>query len=253
MITYAKQFNTVVGLSTNLNYLPDKMVQKLMLSGIDIIVISIDGASQESYAKYRVGGNLSTVIENTEKLLLHRKNDQSPLVIWQFLVNRFNESEIERAKDMAQKMGIQFNAVPMRTAMGKELLLPLYERVKEIADWLPANPSFHKYAYEIKPETKTTQEFCRWLWSAAVVNWDVSVSPCCGVFEKKWDFDTNYNTMERRDSPFHTVWNSSRYRLARKLVSAYMKKSKNLNRLLQKAEKESLICSKCIHYGFLED
>jgi MoaA/NifB/PqqE/SkfB family radical SAM enzyme len=222
-----------------------------MLSGIDIIVISIDGASQESYSKYRVGGDLTTVLDNTEKLLSYRDNVQSPLLIWQFLVNRFNESEIERAENMAQKMGIQFNAAPMRTSMGKELLLPLYERVQEIADWLPANTSFHKYAYEITPETKTKQEFCRWLWNTAVVNWDGSVSPCCGVFEKKWDFHS-YDT-KGGNSPFRRVWNSPRYRLARKLVSAYMKKSSNLNLLLRHSEKEGLICSKCIHYGFLED
>jgi len=51
----------------------------------------------------------------------------------------------------------------------------------------------------------------------------------------------------------HQAWNSPRYKLARKLVAAYMKKSKDLNLLLQHSEKEGLICSKCIHYGFLEE
>lgn len=253
MITYAKQFNTVVGLSTNLNYLPDETAQKLILSGVDIIVISIDGVSQKSYSKYRVGGNLETVLGNVEKLLSYRQGSHSPLLIWQFLVNRYNESEIEKAKDMAHEMGILFVASPIRTSMGTELLLPLYKRVKEIENWLPENPAFNKYAYDIKPDTKTTQTFCKWLWNSTVVNWDGSVSPCCGVFEKIWDFDTCCYPPGEKVSSFHQVWNSPRYRLARKLVSAYMQKSKNLASLLQHSEEKGLICSKCIHYGFLED
>lgn len=254
MIRYAKKYNTVVGLSTNLNYLPDRTAQELTSSGIDIIVISLDGATQESYGQYRKGGNFSTVLSNIEKLNSYRQNNKNfPLLIWQFLVNKYNESEIEMARDMAQKMGLQFFPSPMRTHMGKELLLPLYERVKEMKDWLPLNPLYNKYAYEINPETRTRQTICKWLWNSTVVNWDGSISPCCGVFEKIWDFESCYNEKKEKMLTLHQVWNSSRYQLARKLVGAYMKKSKELKLLLERSEKEGLICSKCIRYGFLED
>ncbi len=251
MVRYAKHFNTVVGLSTNLNYLPDETAKELIESGIDIIVISLDGTTQESYSKYRREGNLSAVLANIEKLNSFRANNKNfPLLIWQFLVNKYNELEIDMAQDMAKKLGLMFLPSPMRTSMGKELLLPLYERVKEMKDWLPLNPAYNKYAYDIRPDTRTRQTTCKWLWNASVINWDGSVSPCCGVFEKTWDFATCNDTS---GATFHKAWNSQRYRLARQLVTAFVKKSEGLGALLSKAEHEGLICSKCIKYGFLED
>lgn len=256
MVRYAKRFNTVVGLSTNLNYLPDETARELIESEIDIIVISLDGTTQESYSQYRVGGNLSVVLSNIEKLNSYRGNNTKfPLLIWQFLVNRYNESEIDLARDIAQKMGLQFIASPMRTHMGKELLLPLYERVKENEEWLPLNPLYRKYPDNIRPETKTRQTTCKWLWNSTVVNWDGSISPCCSVFEKEWDFETCYGEDKKgeKNLTLRQAWNSHRYRLARKLVASHMKKSKDLDSIVQESEKEGLICSKCIRYGFLED
>lgn len=252
MIEYAKKFNIVVGLSTNLNHLPEKKAEELIESGIDIIVISVDGATQESYSKYRVGGDFGKVMENIKKLVFYRKSGK-PLLIWQFLVNRYNESEIDSAKAMALEMGIEFSASPMRTSMGKELLLPLHERVSEIQDWLPQNSTYNKYLYEITPESKTRQTSCKWLWNSAVINWDGSVSPCCGVFEKNWDFGICYDSSENKKASLHIVWNGPRYKLARKLIAAFMKKSEKFSAILKEAEEEKIICSYCTKYGFLED
>jgi MoaA/NifB/PqqE/SkfB family radical SAM enzyme len=254
MVRYAKKYNTVVGLSTNLNYLPDELAPGIAESGIDIMIISIDGASPESYSRYRRGGDLKQVLENIRKLNSCRNTGEKfPILVWQFLVNRYNEHEIDEAENMALKMGLHFIASPIRTSMGKELLMPLYQRVNETREWLPENPAFSKYSYEIGPETRTAQKTCRWLWNSAVVNWDGSLSPCCGVFEKKWDFQTCYAEGNNKMLTFHQVWNSPRYILARQLVAAYMKKSRGIDALIRKAEEQGVICSKCIRYGFLED
>ena len=154
---------------------------------------------------------------------------------------------------MAHEMDIHFLAAPMRTSMGKELLFPLYERVKEMADWLPRNPDFNRYAYEIGPETRTPQIICKWLWNSTVVNWDGSVSPCCGVFEKSWDFGACYHDSEGKGLTLHEAWNGPRYKRARTLVAAYMRESRDLTVLQEQAAKAGLICAKCIQYGFLED
>jgi len=254
MVRYAKKYNTIVGLSTNLNYLPDRTAQELIASEIDIIVVSLDGATDESYTRYRKGGNFSTVLSNIEKLNSYRQNNKKfPLLIWQFLVNKYNELEIDMAREMSRRMGLHFSPSPMRTSMGKELLLPLYERVKEMKDWLPLNPDYSKYARGIKPETRTRQTTCKWLWNSTVVNWDGSISPCCGVFEKIWDFQSCNDASMVKKLTLHQAWNSPRYKLARKLVAAYMKKSEELKSLLQRSQNEGVICSKCIRYGFLED
>ncbi len=253
MIEYAKTFNMIIGLSTNLNYLPVEKAKYLAESGIDIIVISLDGASGESYSKYRVGGDFDIVIRNVKTLLsLKKSNRPFPLLIWQFLVNRYNENEIDAARSMAEKLGLQFFASPIRTHMGKELLYPLYERVKAVKEWLPKNPVYNRYAYEITTGTKTRQKTCKWLWNTAVANWDGSLSPCCGVFEKSWDF-TAYTYRAGVGKSFHHAWNSERYQLARKMIHTYEKNPRDLKPLLQETEQQQLICTKCIRYGFLEE
>jgi MoaA/NifB/PqqE/SkfB family radical SAM enzyme len=254
MIRYAKKFNTVVGLSTNANYLPDDTAQDIVESGVDIIILSIDGATQKSYSRYRRGGNLSAVLSNIERLNTYKeKHKNTPLLIWQFLVNKYNESEIDDAREMSQKMGMQFSPTPMRSSMGKELLLPVFERVKEMKGWVAKNPQYNKYAYEINHDTKTSQKTCKWLWNTTVINWDCSISPCCGVFGEKWDFATFGYHQEKKQLKYYQAWNSSHYKLARKLVASYMENSKNLSRVVKEAENKGLICLKCIQYGFLED
>lgn len=253
MIRYAKAYNTVVGFSTNLNYLPDETARQILDAGIDIIVVSLDGACQETYSKYRRGGSFTSVIRNMERLLFYRRDaERFPLILWQFLVNRYNESEIDEARTMARNMEVGFLPSPMRSSMGKELLFPLYERAREVKDWLPSDSHYNRYNYEIHPATRTRQETCKWLWNSTVVNWDGSVSPCCGVFERKWDFQSCYDGASDRPS-FRQIWNGPRYRLARRLVAAYLRKSKEVDPLARTAAKEGVICAKCIRYGFLED
>jgi MoaA/NifB/PqqE/SkfB family radical SAM enzyme len=252
MIEYAKQFNVVVGLSTNLNYLPDAAAEKAINAGIDIVVISIDGLTQETYSKYRQGGDIQKVFSNIEKLNYYKnKADKKTLLIWQFLINKYNEAELESARESADKMGLLFQPSLMRSSMGKELILPLYQRVQEMRGWFPENPEYRKYPLDIEPGTRTSQQTCKWLWNSIVINWDGSISPCCGVFEKKWDIAACCG--DGQEPALHPAWNSRRYRLARRLVAACMKKSKNLASLVQQSEEDGIICANCIRYGFLED
>jgi hypothetical protein len=55
MIAYANKKHIVTSVSTNFNFLSEKLAEQLILSGLDILILSIDGASQESYEQYRVG------------------------------------------------------------------------------------------------------------------------------------------------------------------------------------------------------
>jgi hypothetical protein len=66
---------------------------------------SIDGATQDSYEKYRRGGNLELIIKNLELILKIKKELKSttPHIVWRFLVFKHNEHEIELAKHIAAK------------------------------------------------------------------------------------------------------------------------------------------------------
>ena len=67
MVSYASnKYGTYVRISSNLNVRNDELNRDLVLSGLNTLTISLDGASQETYEKYRVAGSFDKVIENFE-------------------------------------------------------------------------------------------------------------------------------------------------------------------------------------------
>ncbi|HET9525863.1 MAG TPA: radical SAM protein, partial [Pyrinomonadaceae bacterium] len=96
MIAYAKNKDINVLLSTNLSIkLTDDYIDRLVLSGLDRMLVSLDGVTQESYSKYRVRGDLALVRENLMRIqrAKQRLGRATPKVVWQFLVFRHNEHE----------------------------------------------------------------------------------------------------------------------------------------------------------------
>ncbi len=73
------------------------------------LTISIDGATPETYAIYRRGGDYNKVIENIKKIQKYKKiyNSEYPELEWQFIVFGHNEHEIELAKDNAKKLNME--------------------------------------------------------------------------------------------------------------------------------------------------
>jgi len=74
MVNYASQRNMYVGTSTNAHYLSEENARKTVESGLDKLIISIDGTTQETYQQYRVGGQLNKVLEGTRNIVPGRKN-----------------------------------------------------------------------------------------------------------------------------------------------------------------------------------
>ncbi len=68
MVRYSKIYKVKVGISTNLNHFNDTICSELVLSGVDKVIVSLDGASQESVSQYQVGSDFSKVMANIKKI-----------------------------------------------------------------------------------------------------------------------------------------------------------------------------------------
>jgi len=89
--------------------LTDQRIDDLLTAGIDRLAASVDGFSQQAYEVHRVGGNVKLVHENLERLAKAR--DRLGLdteIIYNFLIFKHNENEIEDARKFAQDIGIDF-------------------------------------------------------------------------------------------------------------------------------------------------
>jgi MoaA/NifB/PqqE/SkfB family radical SAM enzyme len=212
MISYAKKFDINIALSTNLNNFDEKSAEDMVNSRLDRVLLSIDGASKETYEKYRRGGDFSRVIKNIKILVKKKKELRSflPYINWQFLVFRHNEHEIEAAKKMAQELGVNaFGATSAFIAADSQ----------EFKEWIPLNKEYSRYDLSVDLKEivcsdsllKQNQEgVCDWLWRGIAINWDGTFAPCCGVYLEEEDFG---NIVEEND--FHKLWNNDHYIIAR--------------------------------------
>lgn len=211
MVKYAKdKFRHLkVIISSNLNILPDEMAEGLVLAGLDKMIVSADGATQETYVQYRVGGNLDTVLVNMNKLVQAKVKHEktTPQIVWNFLVFKHNMHEVDLVKKRAAEMGVDVNVAGMRTDCAQEIYKPLEERMKEDAEWIPVGSEYNKYT----PEELTHRETrCPKPWYTVTINWDGSVVPCGSVYDTQ-----KYAYGNMLKEPFEKIWNNEKYREAR--------------------------------------
>jgi MoaA/NifB/PqqE/SkfB family radical SAM enzyme len=108
MVEYASSKGLYTATSTNAHYLTDEAARKTVESGLDRLIISIDGTTQEVYKQYRVGGNIDKVIQGAKNIVKWKKelNSKTPFVFFQFLVVRPNEHQVEEIKKLGAEVGV---------------------------------------------------------------------------------------------------------------------------------------------------
>lgn len=215
MIEHGQRQNVGTNLSSNFVRLDSSDLDNIIDSGLEYLIVSLDGASQESYIKYRVQGDFGRVIENLSELLRRRnaRGKKTPVVEWQFIVMKQNEHEVGQAEALSKKLGVDV----LRFA---QCLIPYEsENRKELAaSWLPtAVEGGVRGVYEGQLVGQAGQPGpCFYLYRSMVVNPDGRVSPCCVVHGQDSDFaDLNVPTIEPQK-----IWNNDRYLSARSLFSS---------------------------------
>ncbi len=211
MIRYAQDANIGTSVSSHLNQVSDEMIEKMIDSGLEHLTASIDGATQEVYEKYRVRGSLSSALSTLERLQ-HRKRvrrSHTPVVEWQFIVMRHNEHEIDAARAMAARLGVdRFRLLSVGLPFDD------LENLALAGQWMSDNPKYRGY----HPDTMLARGYlydepCFYPYRAITINPDGAVAPCCAISHTKWDFGSI------REQSLREIWNGARYQSARSLFS----------------------------------
>lgn len=200
MIRYASQKNIYTATSTNAHFLHTDNARETVASGLDRMIISIDGASQDTYESYRKTGELEKVLEGTRNIIHWKQKLQSrtPHIVWQFLVVKPNEHEIPEIKKLAAEYGVDHLA--FKTA-----------QIYDYKDGNPLIPTQDKYSryrlgsngkYRIK---NTMVDECWKMWHSSVITWDGRVVPCC------FDKDATHLMGNAFEKSFKEIWQSDSY------------------------------------------
>lgn len=203
-----------VSTSSNLNIkFSDSDLKSLVMSGLDMISVSVDGATQQTYEKYRRGGKLQSVIDNSKRIMAKKKElgKDRPFIVWNFFVFRHNLHEIESIKKLAKNTGIDALEISTPHVYLGIMDMPfgqLYEISKKFL--MPLGGKYS--AYRKDGRKKDAPHKCSWLWRGVAVGSDGSVMPCCNIYDSRHSFG---NMLE---SDFENIWNGSQYQAARRIV-----------------------------------
>ncbi len=259
LIRLAKSYLSQTMLSTNLameRFDADAYVR----SGLDYMVLSIDGATQPVYERYRQKGNIEVVYRNIEKLVEAkvRLGKRTPVLCWQYLAFEHNIHEIPEAIDIARRLGLNEFRIASAFDVGWDdpgvkpakietvthefgvdsgqgmmdnwnafpdgLDAKTIEREFEIgwAEKLVGQPQEDRGSKPVAAHT------CHWLYKSLTMDANGRIFPCCGAPGSGKDLVfSNFDS-----SDVHDPFNSEKHRLARLYFAdkdAYVRTSPQLD------------------------
>jgi radical SAM protein with 4Fe4S-binding SPASM domain len=201
MVSYAAAKGIYTATSTNAHYLNDHNARRTVESGLDRLIISIDGTTQDVYEQYRVGGRLDKVLEGTRNIVRWKKElkSKTPFIFFQFLVVRPNEHQLDDIRRLADEMGV--DQVRFKTAQ-------VYDYRNDPNGLIPAKSKYSRYRRlpngDWAPK-HNLDNHCWRLWHATVITWDGLVVPCC------FDKDAQHPLGDLKGRPFKEVWQNEQY------------------------------------------
>jgi radical SAM protein with 4Fe4S-binding SPASM domain len=212
MVKYASRKNIYTATSTNAHYLDDKNAKATVKSGLDRLIISIDGTTQESYQSYRIGGDLEKVMEGTKNILNWKKKlkSKTPYVIFQFVVFRQNEHEVEEVKKLGKQLGV--DEVKIKSAQiydyeNGNQRIPTKEKYSRYKT-APLNPpegGKSGAALSMLPPSGGREISCWKMWHSCVITWDGKIVPCC------FDKDAKHQLGNLKEKTFREIWLNGSY------------------------------------------
>lgn len=200
LIAAAHERNIYTATSTNAHFINDTTALQIVRSGLDQLIISVDGATQDVYEQYRVNGQLEKVWKATQALVAAKRelNSQTPVLIFQCLAVKPNEHEIPLIFQKAKEFGVDEVRIKSAQLYDFENGNPL----------MPDNEEYSRYTLSNNGKYKLKWEggnHCWRMWSGSVITWDGKVVPCC------FDKDAKYTLGSLSTESFNGIWRSQAY------------------------------------------
>lgn len=223
----SKKINLYALSGVNLNDAKVEALEALVKYRMRYLNVSIDGAFNKTYKKYRIGGDLKKVFRNIEWINKFKKkyNSKYPRLVWQFIVMGTNEKDLPLARKLAHQLGMSFfvklNRVPSCSAIKDKEFVRKHVKLKVSS----RNEFMQKYKRLYVPN-------CYLLWNAPQINWDGKLLGCN---RNLWG---DFGNVFRKG--LSECLGSEKYVYAKKML------------LGKKKARDDIPCSKCPVYAFIQ-
>jgi MoaA/NifB/PqqE/SkfB family radical SAM enzyme len=271
-IAMARRFMLPTYASTSLS-LKHIDFDALVSSGLNFLILSIDGATEKIYKIYRRKGNFELVIDNLKRLIeaKHRLNSYSPILHWQFLVFEHNAHEIETVKRLSRDLGVNQialakpydvswddHAILVRESFKSETIIynhnlqqyrSALDKMTSDLDTEVIGRHFHRSWSDRLDEIggtpisqgdsriETTAKCCTWLYKCATMDAHGRIMPCA-----RPPSTTDNLVFAKHNDEQH--FNSEKHRLARRFFSAPSRYQAEVEGL---KSQDAPFCSQCTH------
>ncbi|HPG31108.1 MAG TPA: radical SAM protein [bacterium] len=212
MIKFTKNLGVeYVEISSNGNHiLNDEDAERIVKSGLNKMIISIDAADQDVYEKYRVGGKVNKIIDFTTAIVKAKKklNSEHPRLDFQIVVSQQNINQIEKVDELKKKIGgDNLKIKPMSFLIANI-------SGNEVKDFIT---SVQENRYTFTDEKIAPQKAilnCAPIYFILNISWDGDIIPCCSdtYFEMKIG-----NAIKEKS--IKNVWNGKVFKNFRKKVN----------------------------------
>lgn len=160
MIAYCAEKNIGTEFPTTFSVKMDEgRIEELVTGGLDHLIVSIDGTTQDVYETYRKGASLDRVLKNVSMLVKAKEGLRSkdPLLEFKFIIFDHNRHQLKDAEKLAGDMG--------------------FDRFSTVLD--NSSDRTMKHMGDVRKSRLSKKKACYWLWNTVIVAWDGTVYPCC--------------------------------------------------------------------------
>jgi radical SAM protein with 4Fe4S-binding SPASM domain len=201
MIRLAKAKDIFVVMSTNGVLLDQPKVDRMLEAPPDLLIISLDAVREETYKKYRVGGDFHKVLANIRYLSEQKaaRRTATPLVDLQFLAMKDNEEELISASEIVKNLGADKYSVKKVARYYSD---PEFAGIKSL---LPREHPEFVYSIYADPAA-SIGKFCSLPWRQTAITWDGKIIPCCKDIDACHVLGTAFD-----GKPFKEKWNNERF------------------------------------------
>lgn len=214
MLRYLKSKSVFVEIFDPFYLVDEKAAKELVDLSIDLMWMSVDGATKETYEDLRVGSDFDRVINNVKNLIRLKKEmgKELPEIRFHYIVLKPNLHEMEKFVELIHSIAdgetpmIQFSQLLHPFEEVKDLAADVPEdikrRVNEKGKELGIDICWNEYQFREKPPIKNCYN-----WTMPYIYADGTVQPCCALQEQKdRPFLRKYSIGNVMEKPFTEIW-----------------------------------------------
>lgn len=188
MIRYAADKGVKVRMSTNIEPLNGDGIKKLVDSGLYMVLIPMDGFSQEAHSAYRIGGNVEKVKDRIGLITLAKSTAQveTPFVTVLTLATKQAIPELDRLDSFCKEVSADafMLKIPNLWRSGKSQV----DELKLYQEFISENESFSRYHKTDNGNLQGPGGNCPFLDKNGTILWNGDITVCCYDHEGRYSF-----------------------------------------------------------------